>query len=69
MKKYYIKLFYSDAACTPKTIKVSKFFFKREFRNKLNSIRSYYDSGWQRFDVNALKKTANINALFIYKAN
>lgn len=68
MKRYYVRLFYTNT-CTPKTMKVSKFFFKREFRSKLNAIRSYYDSGWQRLDVNALKKTENINALFIYKVN
>lgn len=68
MKRYYVRLFYTNT-CVPKTMKVSKFFFKREFRNKLNSIRSYYDSGWQRINVNILKKTENVSALFIYKAD
>lgn len=68
MKKYYVRIFYENSVA-PKTMKVSKFFFKREFRSKLNTIRSYYDSGWQRIDVNALKKTENIKASFIYKAN
>lgn len=68
MKKYYIRIFYTNT-CVPKTMKVSKFFFKREFRNKLKAVRSYYDSGWQRMDISALKKAENVTALFIYKAN
>ena len=68
MKKYYIRLFYSNT-CSPKTRKVSKFFFKREFRDRLKTVRSYYDSGWQRLDISALKKAENVSALFIYKAD
>lgn len=68
MKKYYVRL-YCNETCTPKTKKVSKFFFKKEFRNRLKTVRSYYDSGWQRMDISALKKTENVTALFIYKAD
>lgn len=70
MRKYYVRLFYVNC-CTPKTMKVSKLFFKREFRDRLNTVRSYYDSGWQRMDVSILKlkKAENVSALFIYKAD
>ena len=68
MRKYYVRLYCNDI-CTPKTMKVSKFFFKREFRDKLKTVRSYYDSGWQRMDVSILKQAENVSALFIYKAD
>ncbi len=68
MKKYYVRIFYENSVA-PKTMKVSKFFFKREFRSKLNAIRSYYDSGWQQMDISVLKKAENVRALYIYKAD